>query len=842
MILPKANGAEGEDGRWVVDLRRVNALAKSDAYRSLPISTIIDQLRDARYLPSIDLRSAFFQVELDKPSREKTAFVVPGRGLFQFTRMPQGLNSSAAAWQRLIDRVFGFDLQLRVFAYLDDIIIVSSDFDSHLDLVNTVLSRLEAAGLTINFEKCKFCLPELRYLGYVVGKDGLKVSPEKISAILDLPKPTNITETKRFIGLASRYRRFVPNFSTIMAPITNLTKGVKLEKGKGRKGRRMEASGPFMWTDECDAAFKEIKERLVSAPVLACPDFNREMFILCDASSVGLGAILSHNADGTEVIAYASRMLTDAERKYSTSEQECLAVLWAIEKFRCYVEGTDFTVVTDHYSLLWLDRLKNPQGRLARWAVTLQQYRYTIVHRKGKEHLGPDCLSRAPLCNAEDKDTGSLDLIEVGEEPRDQWYNELVAKVEQDPSRYPHFRIRGKQLFKNILVNREEVWVRLVPSELRGKVLEECHDDPVAGHFGVKKTIERIRRLYLWPTMRRDVREYVLSCEVCLAYKPVQSNLKSLMGNPNYVNKPFQLLSADLIGPLPRSNQGFQYLHVVTCFFSKYVWSRPLRSATAGAVKGHLEEIFLRFGAPNTIIVDNGVQYRSDVFGKLCEKYGVSIRYSYFYHPQANPTERVNKVYRRLLGSYVKDNHRLWDKYVEQVTAAINSSIHVTGYSPHRLIFGDEIRLNGNLRDFDFLSEEVSLAELREAHLKNFQCIKEVYAEVTARIRLAFQRNAVYYNKNKDARDLEVGQVVWRRSFFQSDKAEHFSKKLAPRWIGPLKVVEKKGSSGYILQAEDGSLSGPWHIQDLVGQKGFRAPGSVLKVARQGPFFSLFLG
>ena len=187
------------------------------------------------------------------------------------------------------------------------------------------------------------------------------------------------------------------------------------------------------------------------------------------------------------VVAYASRSLTKAERKYSTTELECLAVLWAIEKFRCYLEGYYFEVVTDHASLIWLDNLKEPSGRLSRWAVRLQQYDFKIIHRKGKEHEAPDALSRDPLLYQGE----SVDLITVEAESSDAWYEKMKSSIASDPDSYPAWRVEGNQVFKQVTgTDGLPAWNRLVPKELRENVLKECHDSPLAGHGGGAKTLD----------------------------------------------------------------------------------------------------------------------------------------------------------------------------------------------------------------------------------------------------------------------------------------------------------------------------------------------------------------
>ena len=245
--------------RFAIDFRKLNAKTKKDSFPIPYISAILDRLRDARYISSIDIKSAFWQVPLSQESQELTAFTVPGRNLYHFLRMPFGLTNAPATWQRIIDRVLGVDLENNVMVYLDDIIIISKTFEEHLRILGLVFDRLKEAGLIVSEEKCHFCKPQLKYLGYVVDAKGLRPDPEKVQAIVNIIPPQNVTEIRRFIGTASWYRRFVPNFSSIIAPITRLTKkNIKWD-----------------WSPECQSSFTSIKEALVTAPVLTCPDFSR---------------------------------------------------------------------------------------------------------------------------------------------------------------------------------------------------------------------------------------------------------------------------------------------------------------------------------------------------------------------------------------------------------------------------------------------------------------------------------------------------------------------------------------------------------------------------------------
>jgi hypothetical protein len=245
LMVPKKDGSY----RFVIDFRRVNARSKRVCYPLPNFSHILDSLGNAKYLSSLDIKSAYWEVPLEEASRPLTAFSVAGRGQFQFRRMPFGLHSAAGTFQALVDRLFTPDLERYVFAYLDDIIVSTPDFETHLNVLRVVFDKLTKARLTLKQSKCEFCKPELHYLGYVVNRQGLNVDPAKVSAVVDMPQTKGIRDVRRLIGMMSWYRRFVPNFSTMVAPLTNLT----------RKKTR------FPWTPECERAFSEVKNALVSA-------------------------------------------------------------------------------------------------------------------------------------------------------------------------------------------------------------------------------------------------------------------------------------------------------------------------------------------------------------------------------------------------------------------------------------------------------------------------------------------------------------------------------------------------------------------------------------------------
>lgn len=787
--------------RFCVDYRALNKVTIADSYPLPYVSSILDKLRDARYLSTLDIKSAYWQIPIAEESRPLTAFTVPSRGLFQFKRMPFGLSVAPAVFQRLIDRVVGVDLEQFVFVYLDDVIICTPTFEKHIEVLKEIISRIKRAGLTLNQEKCQFCKSELKYLGYVVNASGLLVDPDKVEAILRIPQPKTPTEVRRIVGMASWYRRFVPDFSTVIAPLTALT----------RKNAK------FLWDSNCEEAFKAIKENLIKAPVLSCPDFNLPFIVQCDASDFGLGAVLSQIQNGEEhVICYLSRSLNKNERRYSTTEKECLAVLFAIEKLRPYLEGTKFTVITDHYSLKWLHSIKDPIGRIARWSVRLQQYNFDIIHRKGKEHVLPDALSRSvPIIDSLECSSESLNPT------TDNWYLKMCRQVKEFPAKYPLWWLEDEKLYKKAkhrypdLSSSDESWLVVVPKDYRSSIIKANHDPPSCGHLGVFKTFSRISKRFYWPGMRQDVAKYIKRCQTCLQTKPLQQQpAGKMLSSQPATSRPWQVISVDLVGPLPRSKSGYHYVFSVCDVFSKFVLFYPLRSATASGIVKWLEDhVILVYGAPEKIIADNGTQFRSKLFKDLVEKYQIAIKYTANYHPQANPVERVHRVLKTTLSAYVTNDQREWDTLLAKVGSAIRSSRHeVTDLTPNFIVYGREIRLPE--QDEPRFTVKIP-GNTSEDPVSRSEALKRVFIDVQKRLQQAYLRSKHSYDLRRRNDTFSVNQKVWKRNMVLSDASKNFTSKLAPKFTGPYTVRRILSPWTYELVDQNGRNLGIWHAKDL---------------------------
>lgn len=461
---------------------------------------------------------------------------------------------------------------------------------------------------------------------------------------------------------------------------------------------------------------------MISDQILSFPDYTKKFTIQCDASNYGIGAILVQGeGDDERIIAYMSEKLSPAQRKYQTTERECLAVIRAIEKFRPYIKGTKFIVVTDHASLLWLTNLKDPSGRVGRWALRLQAYDYELVHRKGKFMVVADALSRA--------------ICKIDTAPTDKWYDDLKNKIAEFPNKFPQFQIENGQIYKychkgNLSNCFSPSWKWVVPALYRASILHKYHDDPTSAHQGFHKTCEKIKHAHYWPKMDLEIQNYIRKCEVCKCAKPSKIIQRALMGKQRETSRPWHIIQLDFLGPLPRSKQGFCYILVVIDTFSKFVLLSPMRRATSKSTITYLEnDVFLLFGIPEVIISDNGSQFISAEFKRLCKSYGIKQWLTAAYHPQANATEAANKTISIAIRSYIQHNndHRDWDVNLQKIACALNSSVHSSiKCSPYVVNFGQHIvtnqhaytsltTVNRNSEHFDKIRKAI-MQNLTDAH------------------------------------------------------------------------------------------------------------------------------
>lgn len=510
-----------------------------------------------------------------------------------------------------------------------------------------------------------------------------------------------------------------------------------------------------------------------------------------------------------------SKSLSKQEQNYSATEREALAVLTSIEHWRCYLEnGQKFTVYTDHSALKWFLNLNNPTGRLARWGVRLSAYNFDIKHRRGSDNVVPDSLSRAvPVCTI-NLDGNSLTPT------TDPWYLNIYHGCQNSPTSFKDYRVTNNQLFRfkrslNPLAE-EFSWKLVVPKENRNDIIQSNHSEPTAGHLGIFKTLKRLKLRFFWPDMHKDVTNFVNNCDTCISYKHANHTTLGTMGRPKDCCRPFQMLSMDLVGPLPPSKKQNTFLFVVTCCFSKYCLVFPIKRASAEIMVRILEEqVFLVHGIPSTVLMDNGRQFISNLMKDLFSKYKIpNVQYTPKYTPQVNTVERYNKTIMTAVSSFVHDDHRSWDVNIAKIQFAMNSSVsEVTGYTPAFLVFGRElISCGSHYVDTDDQSDIIFSP--RDEYAENLGYLRKIFDKVQSTLITAHSRNSNNYNLRRKNVEFNIGDVVWKRTYYQSDKNERFAKKLAPKFI-KCKITAKKSPLVYELEDMSGNALGTWHIKDI---------------------------
>lgn len=777
--------------RLCLDARKINERTVRDAYPLPHPGRILGQLPKANYLSTIDLSEAFLQVPLAEDSRKYTAFSVQGKGLFQYLRMPFGLVNSPASLARLMDNVLGHgELEPNVFVYLDDIVVVTETFEHHVQLLEEIARRLTAANLSINLVKSQFGVAEIPFLGYLLSTSGLRANPEKTRPIVEYERPTTITKLRRFLGMANYYRRFITDFSGATAPLTDLLQ---------------TKSKTIKWNDAAEEAFCRIKELLISSPILGSPDFTKEFVIQTDASDVAVAGVLTQQQEeGERVISYFSHKLTTAERNYHAAEKEALAALLAIEAFRGYVEGYHFTLVTDSSALTHIMRTKWKVGsRCSRWALDLQGYRMTILHRKGKDNIVPDALSRS--------------VAQVNDSPS-SWYENMKAKVMASPDNYVDFRVEDGQLYKFISVrdsphDSNYEW-KLIPRQSDiPTILQQCHDS--CFHPGYDKTLARIRQRFYWPKMTVEIRHYVQQCGTCKEVKAASVPVVPEMGKMRLATRPWQIISIDYVGPLPRSRRGNQYMLVASDYFSKWVMIQPVRSISSSSLVSILkEQWFFRNSVPEIVITDNATCFLSKEFKEFIDHFKVTHWLNSRYHSQANPVERVNRTINAAIRTYCKDDQRAWDTRAVEIEMILNTSVHgSTGFTPFFITHGHEMSEVGTDHKLARHGESLTPEQLEERRKETF---KSIYEQVVKNLERAHETSKNHYNlrHRQFAKSFVDGQLVYRRNMKQSNAAEKYNAKYGPQFL-PCRIKAKHGSSSYELEDLNGKNLGIWPAAHL---------------------------
>ena len=738
ILLVKKKGTD--DYRFCTDFRELNRCTVKDCFPLPRVESLLASVgTDMCWFSQLDQTAAYWQVKLAEDAQLKTAFLTE-QGQYCYQTLAFGMCNGPATYQRLMTKIFKDLLHKSVVIYLDDTLLFSRTFSEHLKLLEEVCSRLESYGIRLNPRKCSFAQKEVKFLAHIISEGCIRPAESNVEAISKYKKPTTKTEVLRFLGMVGYFRHLIPRFSVRAAPLTDLTRGEQMK-----------------WTEEADVAFRDLCEAISSHPVVRPADSSLPFRVTTDACARGWGATLSQVTASEEyVVAYASGKWTSAEEKYPTTQQELLAVIRAVHRFRYFVTGTKFTVVTDHQALKWLWGLQEPSGRLARWIMYLSQFDLHIEHRPGACIPHADALSReaieAPVrYTAADEAEGAAggeDVEGPGERQRSDedvrlqedapqagtrdgvaeratrdgfgLPTELQQATEADPvlsavkhclrtgelthdglgpSGVYYLRDRDNLFVRDGLVYRQSCQDRepqiLVPESMQERVIKLSHDLPMSAHFGVKRTVHQLTRRYYWYNLKASVRDYCRRCLSCARVKRPNRPTREGVGCVPVLGEPFAQWSADILGPLPRTEAGNVYILVVSDLFTKWVETYCIPDQKATTVADCFVDLISRFGVPKSILTDRGTNFESALVKRICEMLGISKVRCTAAHPQTDgQTERFNRTLCDSLTHYVNANQTDWDRWVGVCVSAFRFSQHsTTGYSPFELTHGVEPRV-----------------------------------------------------------------------------------------------------------------------------------------------------
>jgi hypothetical protein len=728
--------AKKKDGslRLCVDYRGLNKVTVKNRHPLPLIAESLERLAQAKIYTKLDIRDAYHRIRIKEGDEWKTAFRTR-YGHFEYMVMPFGLTNAPAQFQAYMNEALAGLVDVTCIVYLDDILIFSNSKEEHTEHVREVLDRLRKAKLYVKLSKCEWNTDRTEYLGYVVTPEGVSINPERVKTIQDWPLLTSVRDIRVFVGFMNYYRRFIEGFSRIVLPLTSLT---KKEPGQARGGpaMRREESVTLKLSEEAKRAFQNLKDSFLKIPILAHFEREKETRLEVDASGGAISGILSQNSpelDGKaqwRPVDFFSRKLIQAEYNYDTHDQELLAIVSSVKHWRHYLQGIHFDILTDHMNLKWFMDTKSLNHRQVRSYLVLSQYDFTLTHRPGITNPAdgpsrrPDYMAEAKKPSQKNNEvfvSAMRDLLSGKRELSAQIGAVITRKMRLE--KLPRKQRRALQDFGRA---EERAWkepqpaeddsemesdeesdnedlepgtshndtewpnpaedgfIWLTTAEQKSKALQECHDSPLAGHFGARRTLEKVQRRYKWKGMAEDVSQYCRDCLPCRKSTPARHRPYGPLAPLPPPTYPWEEVTMDFITELPPSKiNGVVYdaILVVVCRLTKMAHYIPARGDWDGVdlAQAWIREIIRLHGIPKRVISDRGPLMKAKYWDTFQHYLSARRVLSSAFHPQTDgQTERQNQTLEQYLRCYCSLEQDDWALWIAIGEFAYNDSVHAT--------------------------------------------------------------------------------------------------------------------------------------------------------------------
>lgn len=745
--------------RVCIDYRWVNKNIIKDRYPLPNLESDIDELQGAKVFTCLDLANGFFHVPIEEESRKYTAFIT-ARGHYEFNVTPFGLCVSPSIFQRYINMIFA-DLitDHTVIIYMDDVIIPAIDEEEGLTKLQRVLKVATENGLNIKWKKCSILQRKVEFLGYEIEDGKIRAAESKTKDVRKYKEPKDVNELQKFLGFTGYFRKFIKDYALVSKPLYDLMKkGVKFEFSEIHR-----------------IAFEQLKRIITERPVLTLFQYGLETELHTDASKYGLAAILlqrSNDDNQMHPVRFLSLKTTDAEEKFCSYELEVLAIIKALQRFRVYLLGQKFKIVTDCKAFEATMNNKNVP-KIARWVLQLQEYDFTVEHRAGKRMPHVDALSRMYLIQEE-----SINKVIRKAQNEDENTKAIIELIEQK-GKYDHYVIKNDLLHRA----KDDRELIVIPSGMEFEILRRAHDQ---GHFKAKKMEDIIEREFYIPKLKEKAERHVHNCVTCILSDRKAGKSEGLLNPIPKEDVPLHTLHLDHLGPLKSTRKCYNHILAVIDAFTKFTWIFPVKSTTSDETVQKMRIITSIFGNPKRVITDKGTAFTGAAFTDFCKTEKIDIVHTTTGVPRGNgQIERMNRTIISVLSKLSSDNPEKWFTHTQRVQQFINKTYQRSiGTTPFEILVGVPMRTKEDVEMKKLIEEEAIQAHNDDRN----ELRKKAKMQI---LRLQEENKKSYNAKRKLARRYNIGDLVAIK------RTQFGGSKLTANNFGPYEIVKDNGNDRY---------------------------------------------